>query len=189
MNEKVTHATLEDALGRCGASWDAAQTHGLLTGRLAVAGVSAGPDWLLQVLESVDEANALRGECQKLLDTLYQSTYWQLSERLSEFEPLLPDDDEDVVARTVALAHWCEGFLHGLVSGDNSDALKERLGKEPLSDIIRDMLQITRAGLDEDAGDEDNEAAMAELIEYLRVAAQLGFEELADVRNTATGDA
>ena len=183
MEEKVAHDTLEDALGRCGASWDAAQTHGLLTGRLAVAGVAAGPDWLLQVLENVDENNALRAECQKLLDTLYQSTYWQLSERLSEFEPLLPSDDDDVSVRTVALAHWCEGFLHGLVSGNNSDALKERLGQEPLSDIIKDMLQITRAGLDEEADDEDNEAAMTELVEYLRVAAQLSYEELADIRN------
>ena len=183
MDEKVAHDTLDEALQRCGASWDAAQTHGLLTGRLAVAGVPAGPDWMLQVLENVDESNALRGECQKLLDTLYQSTYWQLSERLSEFEPLLPADDDDVAARTVALAHWSEGFLHGLVSGDSSDELRERLGQEPLSDIIKDMLQITRAGLDEDAGDEDNEAAMTELVEYLRVAAQLAFEELADIRN------
>ena len=30
--------TLDEALRRCGASWDAAQAHGLLTGRLAVGG-------------------------------------------------------------------------------------------------------------------------------------------------------
>ena len=182
MDEKVEYDTLEESLNRCGSNWDAAQTHGLLTGRLAIAGVSAGPDWLLQVLEGVEEGNALRAECQKHLDTLYQATFWQLSERLSEFEPLLPGDDDVVGMRTAALAHWCEGFLHGLVSAKHDDGLKERLGAEPLSDIIKDMLQITRAGLDEESDEEENESAYVDLVEYLRIAAQLCYEELADIR-------
>ena len=183
MDEKVEYDTLEESLKRCGSNWNAAQTHGLLTGRLAIAGVPAGPEWMLQVLEGVEEDNALRTECQKHLDTLYQSTFWQLSERLSEFEPLLPDDDDDVAMRTTALAYWCEGFLHGLVSAKHGDALKERLAAEPLSDIIKDMLQITRAGLDDAFDEEENESAYVELTEYLRVAAQLCYEELADIRN------
>ena len=183
MDEKVGYEILEESLRKCGASWGAAQTHGLLTGRLATTGVPAGADWLNQVLEGVDESNALRSECQKHLDTLYQSTFWQLSERLSEFAPLLPDDDDDVEVRTIGLAHWRAAFLHGLVSAKHSAALKERLGAEPLSDIIKDMLQITRAGLDEATDDEENESAYVELVEYLRVAAQLCYEELADIRN------
>ena len=183
MDERVEYDTLEDSLKRCGSSWDAAQTHGLLTGRLAIAGAPAGPDWLMHVLEGVDEGNALRKECQKHLDTLYQSTFWQLSERLSEFEPLLPGDQDDVWVRTAALAHWCEGFLHGLVSSKHGDSLKERLGAEPLSDIIKDMLHITQAGLDEESDEEENESAYVELVEYIRVAAQLCYEELADIRN------
>ncbi len=183
MDEKVEYDMLEESLKRCGSNWDAAQMHGLLTGRLAIAGAPAGPEWMLQVLEGVEEGNALRTECQKHLDTLYQSTFWQLSERLSEFEPLLPDDDDDVGMRTGALARWCEGFLHGLVSAKHGDALRDRLAAEPLSDIIKDMLQITRAGLDEESDEEENESAYVELVEYLRVAAQLCYEELADIRN------
>jgi len=183
MDELVDHDVLDDALRRCGASWDAAQTHGLLTGRLAVAGVAAGPDWLAQVLEGTDENNALRADCQVMLDTLYQSTFWQLSERLSEFVPLLPDDGSDAAARTAAMAHWCEGFLHGLVSAKHGDELRDRLAAEPLSDIIRDMLQITRAEVDSATDEETNEAAYAELVEYLRVAAQLAYEELSDIRH------
>ena len=81
-----------------------------------------------------------------------------------------------------ALGHWCEGFLHGLVAAEHSDALRERLAAEPLSDIIKDLLQITRAGLDEESDEEDNESAYVELVEYVRVAAQLCYEELADLR-------
>lgn len=185
MDEKVDHDRLDDALKRCGASWDAAQTHGLLTGRLAVAGVAAGPEWLIQVLEGTDETNDLRSECQKMLDTLYQSTFWQLSERLSEFAPLLPDDDNDASQRTAAMAHWCEGFLHGLVSAKHGDVLRDRLAAEPLADIIRDLLQITRAELDDSTDEETNEAAYTELVEYLRVAAQLTYEELSEIRHSA----
>jgi len=183
MDEKVGFEELDDALRRCGASWDAAQTHGLLTGRLAVAGVPAGPDWLQQVLEGTDAADALRTECQKMLDALYQGTFWQLTERLSEFMPLLPDDGTDAEPRALAMAHWCEGFLHGLVSSQHAPQLKERLAAEPLSDIIRDMLQITRAGNEDDSDDETNEAAYAEIVEYIRVAAQLAYEELSDIRH------
>lgn len=184
MNEKPGFEELDESLRRCGASWDAAQAHGLLTGRLAVAGVPSGPEWLLQVLEGTEETNAQRMECQKMLDSLYQETFWQLTERLSEFVPLLPDDELDASARTNALAHWCEGFLHGLVSSKHEQALKDKLGAEPLSDIIRDMLQITRAAVDEESDDETNEAAYAEIVEYIRVAAQLAYEELSEIRHT-----
>ncbi len=182
MDENVGYDTLEEALRRCASNWDAAQIHGLLTGRLAVAGVPAGPDWLLQVLEGSDDNSAAHRECGQLLDTLYQSTYWQLSERLSEFQPLLPDDDDDVNLRTAALAHWCEGFLHGLVSAKHGEALKERLSAEPLADIIKDMLQLTRAGIDEESDEESNDESYFELTEYVRVAAQLSYEELAEMR-------
>ena len=60
--------------------------------------------------------------------------------------------------------------------------MKQRLAEDPLADIIKDMLQITRAAVDENDDEESNESAYAELVEYLRVAAQLTFEELAEFR-------
>ena len=185
MNSDVDHDTLNDALRRCGATWDASQAHGLLSSRLAVAGANAGPDWLQQVLEGTDESNVLRTECASLLNILYQETHRQLSERLSEFAPLLPDDSDSASLRTAALAHWCEGFLHGLVSVDHGEALKQRLASDPLADIIRDMLQLTRAAVDEDSDEETTEAAYVEIVEYVRVAVQLTYEELSECRTPA----
>jgi len=183
MAEQLNHDALEAALKRCGANWSAAQSHGLLAGRLAVAGPGCGAEWLAMVLDGVDNNNALRTECENMLSSAFGEAYRQLAERLSEFEPLLPDDAEGAGTRTTGLAHWCEGFLHGLVSTQHADELKKRLAAEPLVDIIRDMLQITRAAVDDDDDDEANEEAYAELVEYLRVAAQLAFEELADIRD------
>ena len=180
---EIDYDTLDAALKRCGAHWDAAQTHGLLSSRLATEGVRAGLEWLNIVLDGTDANDALRAECAKMLDELFQVTYSQLAERLSDFTPLLPDDEDSAEARALAMGHWCEGYLHGLVSADHGDALKEQLAAEPLADIIKDMLQITRASVDEDGDEETNEQAYAELVEYLRVAAQLAYEELADFRD------
>ncbi len=187
MRSDGDYDNLNDALRRCGASWDAAQAHGLLSGRLAVNGADAGLDWLQQLLEGTNESDAARAECAALLNTLFQDTLRQLSERLSGFEPLLPDDSDSASLRAAALAHWCEGFLHGLVSVDHGEALKEKLAKDPLADIIRDMLQLTRAAVDDATDDETNEAAYAEIVEYVRVAAQLVYEELAEFRGPSGG--
>lgn len=182
MGSEVDYGNLNNALRRCGVSWDAAQAHGLLCSRLAVGGADAGIGWLQQILEGTSQSDALRTECAGLLNALFQDTLRRLSERLSEFEPLLPDDSDSASLRASALARWCEGFLHGLVSIDHGVALKQRLAEEPLADIIRDMLQLTRAAADEEIDDETNEAAYAEIVEYVRVAVQLAYEELAEFR-------
>jgi yecA family protein len=189
MEERISHDALEDALRRCGSTWDAAQTHGLLSGRLAIAGADSGFDWLSQVLDGTDPQNAQRTDCEGMLGALFETTYRQFAERLSEFAPLLPDEDDTTAVRATALAHWCEGFLHGLVAGEHGDDLRERLKAEPLSDIIRDLLQITRAAVDEDCDEESDDAAYAELVEYVRVAAQLAYEELAELRQPKKSDA
>jgi hypothetical protein len=183
MEQSINHDELDAALKRCGATWDAGQAHGLLCSRLAILGTDAGIGWLDQVLEGSNPDDALRRECESMLDALYAFTHRQLAERQSEFEPLLPDDSDSTMVRADAIARWCEGFLHGLVSGSPDERLKERLASDPLSDIIKDMLQITRATVDEDLDDETNESAYEELVEYLRVAAQLTYEELAEFRS------
>lgn len=188
MTPDIDHDQLESALQRCGSSWDAAQTHGLLSGRLAVAGMGSAPEWLAQILEGTNDADALRAECEQLLGNLFSHTHLQLSERQSEFNLLLPDDDDPASARATALAHWCEGFLHGLVSTDQSEEVRKRLSVDPLADIIRDLLQITRAEADDEASSDDDEAAYFELVEYVRVAAQLAYEELAEVRDPAASN-
>jgi hypothetical protein len=183
MEQTVNHDELDAALKRCGATWDAGQAHGLLCSRLAILGTDAGIGWLDQVLEGSNPDDALRRECESMLDALYAFTHRQLAERQSEFEPLLPDDSDSTMVRADAIARWCEGFLHGLVSGSPDERLKERLASDPLSDIIKDMLQISRATVDQDLDDETNESAYEELVEYLRVAVQLTYEELAEFRS------
>ncbi len=186
MRETLDHDQLDDALRRAGSNWNAAQSHGLASGKLAVQGVTrAGPEWLAQVLEGTSAANALRKECESMLEELWQTTEGQLAERMSRFAPLLPDDSDAAGTRTVALAHWCEGYLHGLVSTKHAERIKQRLAAEPVAGIIKDMLAITQATVDAENVDDADELAYAEVVEYVRVAAQLVYEDLAELRNAA----
>ncbi len=182
----IDHNELDAALRRCGSTWNAGQTHGLLCSRLALAGAEGASRWLAQVLADTDPENTLCTECRAMLEALCTSTWQQLSERQSDFMLLLPDDDDSAQVRTEAMGQWCEGFLHGLVSEAHGDELRERLASDPLSDIIKDLLEITRASVGEEADEQATDNAFAELVEYLRVAAQLTYEELAEFREPSS---
>jgi uncharacterized protein YgfB (UPF0149 family) len=96
-----------------------------------------------------------------------------------QFDLLIPDDDEPIEARTEALTLWCNGFVYGLGSGGATDP--ERLPGDA-GEIVRDLAQIMRAGVDEREATEANESALAELVEFVRVGVQVVFEELRTLR-------
>jgi yecA family protein len=182
MGQPIDHDELDALLKGCGSSWNAGQAHGLLCSRVSLAGADGASRWIAQVLGDATSDLAQRAECEEMLDALCATTWQQLVDRQSEFNLLLPDDQDPASVRTEVMAQWCEGYLHGLVAEKHSEDLKKRLAEEPLADIIKDMLEITRAtvGDDDDNNIIDND--LAELVEYLRVAVQLTYEELADFR-------
>jgi uncharacterized protein YgfB (UPF0149 family) len=103
-----------------------------------------------------------------------------------EFELLLPEDAAPLAERTQALAQWCQGFLYGLGAGSITDA--SQLPGE-VGEIVRDFIEITRAGVEGEPEDESSENAYVELVEFVRVGVQLLFEELAAARSPATPSA
>ena len=188
MREKsVNYNELDLVLKDCGSSRNTGEVHGLLCSYLSIAGIEGVGKWLKLVLEETDPSNVLRAECELMLDALYATTWRQLVERQSEFQLLLPDDWASPAARAEAVGQWCKGFLKGLILDKNNKELEVRLGGEPLADIIHDLVQISRITSDEDAEADDEENAYTELVEYLRVVAQLAYEELADFRSPAEG--
>ena len=188
MNQLIDHNELDESLQRCGSNWSAGQVHGLLCSRLSVAGADGAAMWISQVLADTNPEDLERNACEALLDSLCSNTWQQLVERQSEFVLLLPDDEDSAVVRTAAMGYWCEGFLHGLVAEKHNEELKTRLAAEPLADIIKDMLEITRVTVGEDSDDDEDENAYAELVEYLRVAVQLAYEELAEFRTPVNSE-
>lgn len=187
MSKEVDYDDLEESLARCGATWNAAQAHGLLCARLTVDGADAIPAAVEQVLEGCAPNDALCTESADLLAGIAAGTLARFRERQSAFTLFLPDDAQPAEVRTRALADWSEAYLHGIVSGEGtrSEALRARIAGEPVADVVRDLLQITRATVDPDSDHDEVEESYTEVAEYLRVAAQLVYEELAEVRQEA----
>lgn len=96
-----------------------------------------------------------------------------------EFAPLLPRDAEPIDARAEALGLWCQGFLYGLGASSLTDATK--LPGE-VGEVVRDLSEITRVGVDSADSLESSEGAYAELVEFVRVGVQLVFDELGPLR-------
>ncbi|WP_245561727.1 UPF0149 family protein [Lamprocystis purpurea] len=85
------------------------------------------------------------------------------------FTLLLPADDRPLVERATALYDWIRGFLFALgVLGVSAPDLSAQ-GREVLSDFAT----LTRMDLDALSEGEEDEAALAELIEFVWVAAML----------------
>jgi uncharacterized protein YgfB (UPF0149 family) len=171
---QMDYSPIQELLARERALTDAAEAHGTLAGCLcAVAGYRL-EDWLKEILPE----DRLGGAAARELQQLYSLTATALREPDMEFAPLLPDDSEPLEVRTTALAQWCQGFLYGLGAG----AIMPSELPGDVGEIVRDLVEITRAEVDPQQSAEANESAYAELVEFVRVGVQLLFEELAGAR-------
>ncbi len=179
---------VETALYKVDAMMGAAEAHGALCGMLCARGSTELSEWSDHVLGEQEAGNVLLRDVVSVLSALHQNTLEQLNDALTEFHLLLPDDDDDLTLRVEALANWCQGFVYGLAAG----GLKEDTEiPEDSQEIIRDMIEISRAGLeqleDEDEADDDtiaadsdeeNERAYMEIMEYVRTGILLIHEEM-----------
>ena len=155
---------LDDEIRSGALAVNAFELHGSLCGYLCGGGRSDRDDWLQQLAlqpdGGADEASAL--------DQLYQATRQQLDAQDFDFVVLLPDDAQPLDTRADALVAWCRGFLGGFgLASPPSTALSEE-ADEALQDIGR----IAASSLSYE-GDEADEEALAEIVEFVRIAALL----------------
>ena len=155
-----------------------AEAHGTLAGALCATGAYRLEDWLAEILPE----GTARADAAARLREVYDETRAALTGTQMQFNLLMPDDEEPIELRTEALTLWCNGFVYGLGTSGAPDP--EHLPGDA-GEIVRDLAQIMRAGVDEREGLEANEAALAELVEFVRVGVQVVFEELGALRHPA----
>jgi hypothetical protein len=172
------------ALGRLGSSQSVAEFHGALVGLLCAKGSVDKDDWLVQVAPG-DGADLLLVEVRESLSQLHGETLRQLNDPVLDFEPLLPSEDEPLDERVEALGEWCLGFLLGLSEGGVRDP--ERLPADA-AEVVRDLVDISRAGAYEFSDSDQDEQAYAELLEYVRAGVLLLNEELNPTRAAPRSD-
>ena len=152
-----------------------AECHGLLCGLLCRETSGTANDFMseLAAMQLVVKPGAA---LEAVLTEAFESTMQQLEDEEFGFVLWLPEDEESLEERTIALAQWCSGFLAGLASGGQLDALSEEA-----KEAIEDLQQIARAEISspgQDAGEsEEDEVAFTEIVEYVRVVALMMRED------------
>lgn len=143
---------------------DASELHGGLCGWLAGGGADDA-EWLRRVLVD-DELPPLPPD--GTLERMRRAVAAQLEDRDFGFELLLPPEDATLYERSGALFDWCRGFVgaFGLASGASPPLSEE--GSEALADLVR-----LAAASPEEGGDDEDEEALAEIEEFVRVAVLL----------------
>ena len=153
---------IERALAAAEVGVDGCELHGSICGLLCAGGRLSG-NWL--------ETLAIEGATPSAggpLQRLREASEAQLGDADCGFELLLPDDAEGLGERIEALGAWCRGFLggYGLGAGQPSELSPD--AREALEDLAR----IAQAELSFEEGEED-ESALAEIVEFVRVAVML----------------
>lgn len=140
----------------------APELHGGLCGWLAGGGDS-GPGWLSRVLAD-DAAPAPDA----VLEDMREAAAAQIEDPEFGFTLLLPGQEASLYERSQGLFEWCRGFLGGFGLAAGAEPPVSEEGQEALADIAR----LAAASPQED-GDEEDERALQEIHEFVRVAALL----------------
>ncbi len=161
---KPSYQAVEDVVLHNDAEVGAAEAHGMLAGMLCANGMPDRELWLSQIFgEARDDLGA--GEL-AAMNELWDETLSLIDSTDFSFELFLPDDDVPLSERASALSGWCQGFLYGIgYAAGGSDWPGDS------AEILHDLADISQ--LDANASGEDDEAAYAEIREFVRVGVQL----------------
>jgi len=181
MNSVDRYTQIESTLALASIELSVSEVHGTVIGAIAnhlKTGVS--PD-LLKLIEPESDANDGRySQLSELLYDLYRENSEVLFESKEGYDLLLPDEDESIGTRVDALANWSKGYLLGLLYNDRFSV--DQL-PESGSEIARDMMEIAEAAAGAD-DEQEEDWALGELEEYIKVGSQLIFEFIYSERSS-----
>lgn len=173
MPEFPQYPVVSDLLSAHEFETTASEIHGV------IAGVNCLPesgrvDWL-ELVAPVGSAPVpeLSPELSRALLDLSHTTKEQIERKDFVFSLFLPNQDASVRDRTDALAAWCRGFLLGI----SATGLTAENCSDVTREILSDIVELSRVEAESGESAEE-ERALLEIEEYLRVAVQLLNDEL-----------
>jgi uncharacterized protein YgfB (UPF0149 family) len=135
----------------------------------------ASLDVFVGLLDMLELVNSPGTALKMSLEELLNSSREQLADEDMQLSLWLPDDDETLEDRTMALSQWCAGFLAALGSGED-DASKAM--SEDANEALKDLQKISTADVSDTSESEDDENAFTEIVEYIRVVILMIREDL-----------
>ena len=184
---------LSAALARLDVPLGVAESQGLACGLLCSRpATKAKSRWFSELLDAaalVPDAVAARARDLRALDAWFDAELASLNDAELDFSLALPDDDDPLERRVVALGEFCAGFVYGVgigVSAGGDPALPA-----DTRELLEDFMEIDGTDTARDAvpadgeeGESGEEAAFFELAEYVRMGVLLVNEELKPVAST-----
>jgi hypothetical protein len=172
------HHRLEEIATRLAARLDGSRLQGVLAGGLC-AGVGPGRPTAAMLLGALELDDPADPDAQRELLLALEIVAEQLRDPELAFAPLLPQDDESLSLRALALGQWCDAFIEGFSAclGSSGEADLSEETREILGDI-----GAIAAGLDPESlasGEEDDERDFWQIAEFVRIAAISIFAERA----------
>lgn len=151
----------------------AAELHGVISGIICGGIALDGRSYRPPLLAMVNEGLNLSGPLADFVEALYRDTVDSLTGGECEFLLLLPDDEESLSERLLALTGWVNGYLSGF--GVACKSFQQ--APEELREMISDLTEIARASVDGLEAGSDND--YEEVLEYVRIVALSCFAEFA----------
>lgn len=176
MSSEIEIEQIMSSLAQISSDSSASEAHGILCGLVCAKGNIEPQEWLQHIApeRATGDLLALQGE--QLLQRFFMETIASLADSNMKFYPLLPDDENPLICLE-AIAQWAQGFLMGLsLAGIQiTSAIPD-----DVEDFIETMVSISDADSYELAGDESDEQAIVELIEFIRIGVLLSSELLSN---------
>ncbi len=181
---QLDYEQLEVALAQAGAAVNAAEGHGILCGLCCVRPVVSSSDWEPLILGEVLSGNESLADARRFLEQLWRQGMRQLESSDCAFQLFLPPDSRRLSQRTELLGCWCQGFLYAL--GLAGDEVYGRLSSEA-REFLRHLSDISRIDTGVE-GDDSEETAYTEVVEYVRVGMMMVYEDLRESRQPPGAD-
>lgn len=163
------YAQVNQDARRYGLGIDAAELHGSVCGYLSAGGELRPETWLHQLQFHGADPALPRGSA---LEALLGASRTQLQDQQLGFDLLLPPTSAPLAERADRLLDWCRGFLGGFGLAGSDRA---RLGAEA-DEALGDLAKIAASRLAYEDPEED-ESALAEVTEFVRIAVMLLYGE------------
>ncbi|MGB1801011.1 MAG: UPF0149 family protein [Gammaproteobacteria bacterium] len=164
MSMEIEYDEVNAELGAVHAGMRASECHGFLCGQFCSSNSLTLESWQEHLLAGIGES-VFVDDCLMILQKIADQVKIEiLSEEIS-FDLLLPEDAAAISERASALAEWCAGFVSGLGIGGMAE--KEKMNPD-CDEFVKDIVSISRMETEMDDS-EESEAALFEIIEYIRV--------------------
>jgi len=169
-----TYKDLNKALSQTTLKLHPSELHGLICGILC-GDLNTHSAWETFKISSQEIVQT------QILKDVFDVSALELNEWLFDFQLILPLDAEELPIRAEALTLWAQGFLTGLKH------VHVQIVDRPPSDMteaIHDLIEIAKMNYEEVISSEEDETAYVELVEYVRMAVILIYQDMRDQNNT-----